>query len=651
MQKNKKTLTFYFLLFTALFLGTSSFDEESSFFNPLLFVFADAPPTFSSSSLDEGTGIFSITFLEIIDATPTTDIDPTKIHIRETGRVSGGVTLSASELTTTTNSTTVTFVLTEANRQTVMALSTPWITIDPGAVQDTDGNSFDSGFDLTNARNDGGIPFDLPAGISPQDVRFSTNGTKMFIAYSNSDDIRQYNLTNAFDLFEIIDSGITPFTDSTNGITPPVSVNFSTDGKTMFVSDKGTEDRTYQYDLTNAFDFSDATYTGLYFDYASPNIETLTSVVFSTNGTEMFALNSNTNKIHQYNLTNAFDFSIAPVYTSFFFTDKDIPLDRMSSVNFSTDGKKMFVSDNILEVLYQLDLTNAFDFSIDPLDSGIFISSPNVQITGFDFSADGDVLIMVSKQDSQTVYPYVLNAFDTTSTADTVSPQFSSSLYDEISDTLSITFDEAIDATPDSQVSLDKIFISEQGGIDEISLVGAIVTEIDSATLTLTLTSSQITSISGLTTPELDITAGAIVDLEGNSIATTVDNPMDLTCSISVLTGLDIENLHINEESVEASITITNDGIYDAQISISGGNWKALSDGFTALLVSVTKYSTTSGSDYGDMSALSLTETDTGLTVNAASSDSLYFKVQSTLIDSEFEGDVTQDMTFTKTCS
>ena len=106
-------------------------------------------PTFTSSALNEGTGVFTITFSETIDGTPSTNIVPTSLFIRETGASSGGVTLSASELTTNTDGTTISFTLTEANRQLVIAMTTPQLDIGASAVKDTSSNAILAADDKT----------------------------------------------------------------------------------------------------------------------------------------------------------------------------------------------------------------------------------------------------------------------------------------------------------------------------------------------------------------------------------------------------------------------------------------------------------------------------------------------------------------------
>ena len=58
------------------------------------------------------TGALTITFSEDIDVTPATQVVPTKIHVRESGTYTGGITLTSAELDTTADGATISFTLT-----------------------------------------------------------------------------------------------------------------------------------------------------------------------------------------------------------------------------------------------------------------------------------------------------------------------------------------------------------------------------------------------------------------------------------------------------------------------------------------------------------------------------------------------------------
>ena len=89
-----------------------------------------------------------MTFSEAIDAA---SVVPSKIHLRERGSGTGGVTLTAAELGTAPGSETVSFTLTPAHLEAVAGMATPELTIEPGAVQDASGNPIVATFDVSTA--------------------------------------------------------------------------------------------------------------------------------------------------------------------------------------------------------------------------------------------------------------------------------------------------------------------------------------------------------------------------------------------------------------------------------------------------------------------------------------------------------------------
>ena len=112
----------------------------------------DTPPTFVSSVLNSTSGALAITFSEDIDVTPATNVVPAKMHVRESGNYTGGgITLSAGELATTADGATISFALNASRLATIVALGTPELTIEPGAVRDTSGTLIDGTFDVSTA--------------------------------------------------------------------------------------------------------------------------------------------------------------------------------------------------------------------------------------------------------------------------------------------------------------------------------------------------------------------------------------------------------------------------------------------------------------------------------------------------------------------
>jgi len=113
-------------------------------------------------------------------------------------------------------------------------------------------------------------------------------------------------------------------------------------------------------------------------------------------------------------------------------------------------------------------------------------------------------------------------------TDDYTGPAFESAALDENTGAMTITFDETIDV---SETDLSKLYVSESGQTDEVSLTGAAFDSnaANSDTISLTLNSTQLDMIIPMDTPELDIAAGAVADPATNAIGDSPDNPIAVT--------------------------------------------------------------------------------------------------------------------------
>ena len=362
---------------------------------------SDTPPTFVSSKLDSETGVLTIIFSEDIDATPNTRIVPDKIHIRESGSYTGGVTLTAGELGTTADGTTISFTLNVAHLKTVAELSDPKLTIDPGAVQDTSGNLIEGTFDVSTATYV--RKYSVESGNSTlTDVEFSNNGTKMFIVGGNGDDVTPYALIRAFDLTHVSPFGaafsLSPYNPA------PQSLEFSNDGTKMFVIGIARDNVT-GYALSTAFDVSTATYVNA-FNVRSED-HNPQGLAFSNDGTKMFVVGQINKHVYEYTLPTAFDVSTA-VHVYSFPVESDVrdPFD----VEFSNDGTKMFVVDRNLNKVHQYTLSTAFDVSTATFTNVVFsVSGQDPSPRGMAFSNDGTKMFVVGSH-SSNVNEYALSS-------------------------------------------------------------------------------------------------------------------------------------------------------------------------------------------------------------------------------------------------
>ncbi len=356
-----------------------------------------APPKFASSGLDISTGVLDITFSEAIDVTPATRVDASKIHLRESGNYTHGVTLTAAELGTTADGATVSFTLATQHRAEVARMAAPQLTIDPGAVQDVAGNVIGSTFDISTASFVAAITIPSPAD-TPAGMAFSNNGTKIF--FTDSPNIHEYAMPNAFDVSTISHVA----TNGSRILTAPEDVAFSNDGTKMFVADDISEDLIIEFNLPVPFNITTASRVGSHeitLQEPSP-----TGMAFSNDGTRMFVTGWGNGNVNEYALPNAFDLTGASFTAAFDISTQDGTPDGIA---FSNDGTKMFVAGYTNGNINEYALPNAFDLTGASFTAAFDVSPKESSPTDVAFSNDGTKMFVVG-DDSRNINEYALSS-------------------------------------------------------------------------------------------------------------------------------------------------------------------------------------------------------------------------------------------------
>ena len=368
-------------------------------------VHGNAPPTFDSSELHSDTGVLTITFSETIDVTPATNVVPAKIHIRESDSYTGGITLSAGELDTAAaaaDGTTISFTLTESHLATVAGLTTPELTIEPGAVRDTSGNPIDGTFDISTA-----VFVDATLirswTSSPTGMTFSNDGLRMFVTDGSGYDIDEYTLSAAFDASTRIFVNSTSV--STNYVTP-TDMAFSNDGLKMFtVNVKASQERTIkEYTLSTAFDVSTLEFVrdqSVRIQERNPS-----GMAFSSDGLKMFVVGFEIDNVNEYALSAPFDlYGHAFVHAISVADQESAPRD----VAFSNDGLKMFVVGSNQDKVHEYTLSTTFDVSTAIHVDSFSVADRESTSQGMAFSNDGAKMFVVG-YGSDNVNEYTLNS-------------------------------------------------------------------------------------------------------------------------------------------------------------------------------------------------------------------------------------------------
>jgi DNA-binding beta-propeller fold protein YncE len=181
---------------------------------------------------------------------------------------------------------------------------------------------------------------------TPSDLFFKSDGTKMYVIGFTGDDINEYALSTAWDI-------------STASFTDVFSVSGQDSlPKGMFIKPDGTKlyvlgdanDSVYQYSMSTAWDVSTSSYDSVSFSVASQDASP-GGLFFKSDGTKMYVIGTGSDKVHEYDLSTAWNVSTATLLqsTSLEGTDEAAP----NGVGFSPDGDRMYVVGSSGDAFYE----------------------------------------------------------------------------------------------------------------------------------------------------------------------------------------------------------------------------------------------------------------------------------------------------------
>ena len=321
-------------------------------------------------------------------------------------------------------------------------------------------------FDISTASYSG-TSFSVSSEMSePHDLTFNSDGTKMYIVSTNTDSVHQYSTAlntaeldlstgNVFEITPTSDIQVTLTNPAASGTssgatlllkggvgssydlanasydsvsfsvasqdTSPYGLALSDDGTKMYVLGNST-DTIYQYSLSTGFDLSTASYDNVSF-YVHNQESSPFGITISSDGTKMFLVGNSTDSVHRYSLSTAFDLdTMSYDNSSFSFASQT---NTPTSVEFNTDGTKMYALDLSGDRVYQYSLSTGFDLSTASYDNvSMDVDSQEANPFGMAFNADG-TLLFVTGYNSDSVHQYRLSTGFDLSTASYDSVSFS----------------------------------------------------------------------------------------------------------------------------------------------------------------------------------------------------------------------------------
>ena len=219
--------------------------------------------------------------------------------------------------------------------------------------------------------------------VSPIDVNFNGDGTKMYICGFLSDAVFQYSLSTAYDVSTASYDSVSLSSRQNN----PSGLAFNTNGTKLYINSGNTID---QYSLSTAYDVSTASY-----DSASGSVTSSAySLRFNSNGTRLFTVNVGSSTIDQYSLSTAFDIStLSSRSATFSVSSQD---NSPGGMDFNKNGTKMFVAGYQNDTVYQYSLSTPYTVNTASYDSvSLDISAQTTLPFGLIFNKDVDKMYVI----------------------------------------------------------------------------------------------------------------------------------------------------------------------------------------------------------------------------------------------------------------
>ncbi len=227
-------------------------------------------------------------------------------------------------------------------------------------------------------------------------VKFSSDGKTMFIIGVNSDSIRQYSLSTAFDLSS--SPTLMKSLDISSIQDAAQDIEFNSDGTVLFIIGREVGNRGIdQWDLNTPYDIDGITVGDRKRTTLSGDLR---GFKFSNDGKKLFTItqtSSTVGTVTEYTLTTAYDLDTLSE-TNTLSTTFSVG-GRRQGINFSSDGYKLFITNSATHatspvaeknVIREFSLNSPFNIS-NAINNGDFQPnySAKFRLTGLTFNNDG----------------------------------------------------------------------------------------------------------------------------------------------------------------------------------------------------------------------------------------------------------------------
>jgi sugar lactone lactonase YvrE len=241
---------------------------------------------------------------------------------------------------------------------------------------------------------------------TPEGLFFKSDGTRLYVIGSFTDNIYQYDLPLAWDVVNA-GFGIKSFAVNLQD-SAPSELTFSSDGTKLYLVGITGFDAVYQYTCSTAWDINTAVFnynsSGAYGRARVNTQETNpTGLSFKSDGTKFYIVGSVSDTVYQYSCATAWDVSTASYDSKSFSVNTQET--NPQALFFKPDGAAFYIIGSINDTVYQYTCATAWDVSTASYASKSFGVVQDSTPLGLFFKSDGTKFYIVGSG-NDTVYQY-----------------------------------------------------------------------------------------------------------------------------------------------------------------------------------------------------------------------------------------------------
>jgi DNA-binding beta-propeller fold protein YncE len=233
---------------------------------------------------------------------------------------------------------------------------------------------------------------------SPQGIFFRPDGLKMYMVGSISDRVHEYNLSTAWNITTAVYSQDFNVVSQENN---PTGIFFRADGLKMYIVG-ATNDKVYEYNLSTAWNITTAVYSQDFSVFSHGNNPT--GIFFRADGLKMYIVGFSNAKVYEYNLSTAWNITTAVYLQDFSVGSQE---QTLQGIFFRADGLKMYIVGALNDRVHEYNLSTAWNITTAVYLQNFSVASQDGIPTGIFFRADGLKMYIVGSINDR-VYEYNL---------------------------------------------------------------------------------------------------------------------------------------------------------------------------------------------------------------------------------------------------